>query len=281
MRFSPVKIGISAIIAVLLLGMWKLSVYRYVSAPPTSKASQPAPIVTQDPIPLRIPIFIYHSVRPHIPGESKVKDAYDITPELLEKQLRYLQDNGYTVVTLDDVLRYFEQGNTAPVAKPVVLTFDDGCDNQYQYAFPLLKKYKVPGVFFIYPNPISRARHFLTWAQIQEMHAAGMRIGSHSFTHPYFHKATQEELKKELSLSKSILEKRLGVPVIHFATPFGYSDANIQTLVKEAGYKTSRIIYKDAQQTNLFELHGILVSDSFANFVHSLKGLAPPQVTKQ
>src|SRR5260221_187102 len=98
---------------------------------------------------LKIPIFIYHSVRPVTPTDSDEVRSYEITPELFEQQLKYLQDNGYTTITLDQVAADLKNGITSPITKPVVLTFDDGWHNQYKYAFPLLKKYHMTGTFYI------------------------------------------------------------------------------------------------------------------------------------
>jgi len=97
---------------------------------------------------LRIPIMVYHSVRPYIPDESAYQDAYDVTPELLEQELQYLYKHGYQTVTFAAVSEYFEHGPSLP-KKPVILSFDDGWRNQYVYAFPLLQKYGAKGTFFI------------------------------------------------------------------------------------------------------------------------------------
>lgn len=220
---------------------------------------------------LKVPIFIYHSVRPHISRESKWQDAYDITPELLERQLAYIKEHGYTTITLDDLMRDFESGTTSPVTKPVILTFDDGWENQYKYAFPLLKKYNAVAVFYIFTNPISKKQHFLTWDQIAEMDSAGMTIASHTLTHPYLQKLTKAQLKIEFLKSKQILEDHLGHPILHFASPFGFSNISIEALLKEAGYRTGRTTYKGIYQDNPMRLLGVLVDDNFDDFVKALK----------
>jgi peptidoglycan/xylan/chitin deacetylase (PgdA/CDA1 family) len=229
----------------------------------------PAPSPVQGSV--KIPIFIYHSVRPHIAGESMMQEAYDISPELLEQQLKYLKDNGYTAITLDQLVTDIEMGTTSN-SKPVVLTFDDGWENQYKNAFPLLKKYHMTATFFIYTNPIGTL-HYLTWDEIKEMDAAGMTIGDHTLSHPYLKKLSIDQLTKEVTQSKTIIEKHLGKPVVHFASPFGYSNPNIMAVVKAAGYNTARTTYKGTYHTKeeLFKLRGVLVTDSFDYFVAELK----------
>ena len=221
---------------------------------------------------LKIPIFIYHSVRAHIPNESQLQDAYDITPELLERQLAYLQINGYTAITLDQLATDLETGTTSPIAKPVVLTFDDGWQNQYKNAFPLLKKYHMTATFYVFTNPIGKKPHFLTWDELREMDKAGMTIGDHTLSHPYFRTLPPEEIKIEATESKKILESELGKPVLHFASPFGSTNPQIQQTLKDAGYKTARTTYKGIYhaRTDLLKLRGILVSDNFEDFVRAL-----------
>ncbi len=232
-------------------------------------AFQKEPENKSTPGALKVPIFIYHSVRPYIPGESKLQDTYDITPELLEQQLIYLRDHEYTTITFDDLVRGVEIGTTSPVVRPVILTFDDGWENQYKYAFPLLKKYQATATFYVYTNPIGKKKHFLTWNQLREMDAAGMTIGSHTLTHPYLKLLAPRELTREITESKKILEAELQKPVRHFASPFGYTSPAVVATVKAAGYVTGRTTYKGMYHTkdDLFSLRGFFATDTFDDFV--------------
>lgn len=222
---------------------------------------------------VKVPIIIYHSIRPYIPGESALQDRFDVTPELFEQQLVYLRDNGYTPVSIDMLISFTKTGTTTPVKKPVVLTFDDGWENQYTYAFPLLKKYQMVGVFYVYTNPVDKgAVHFLSWNQIKEMSAAGMVIGSHTLTHPYLKELSLDEARKEIFESKKNLETELGKPVLAFAQPFGGTSPEIEALAKEAGYVTARGTVEGVlhSRNDLFNLHGYFVSDNFNDFVNIL-----------
>ncbi len=222
------------------------------------------------PAAVKVPIFIYHSVRPHIAGESAMQDAYDVTPELLERELAYLRDNGYTTITPDTLAADLKAGTTSPT-KPVMLTFDDGWENQYKYAFPLLKKYHATATFYIYTNPISKQKHFLTWEEVKEMSDAGMTIGDHTLSHPYLKKLPLDAFKREVTESKTIIEQHIGKPVVHFASPFGFTDADIMQILGQAGYATARTTYKGVYQDNALRLRGILVTDSFDYFISQLK----------
>jgi peptidoglycan/xylan/chitin deacetylase (PgdA/CDA1 family) len=219
---------------------------------------------------IKIPIFIYHSVRPYDATEDQEQQNYDITPELFEQQLKYLADNGYTTISMDQVASDMQTGSVSPILRPVVLTFDDGWHNQYKYAFPLLKKYNMTATFYIYTNPIG-TKHYLTWDEVREMDSAGMTIADHSLDHPYFKGLTLDKVRHEITRSRTIIEKQIGKPVLHFASPFGYTDPNIMAIVKEVGYITGRTTYKGVTQDNPFRLRGILVTDSLNYFISELK----------
>lgn len=232
----------------------------------------PTPIITEVS-PIKVPIIIYHSIRPYIPGESAVQDRYDITPELFEQQLAYLQNHNYTPISIDALATYIQTGTTTPIMKPVVLTFDDGWENQYKYAFPLLKKYNMVGTFYVYTKPIDNMKpHFLTWDQIREMSAAGMTIGSHTLTHPILRDSSPVDMRREIFDSKNKIETEIKKPVLDFAQPFGYSSPEIEALIKEAGYLTARGTHKGVYQSkaDIFNLQGYFTSDNFNDFIYIL-----------
>jgi peptidoglycan/xylan/chitin deacetylase (PgdA/CDA1 family) len=222
---------------------------------------------TSTPAALRVPVMIYHSVRPHTP-ESAQQDAYDITPELLEQEILYLKAHGYTTVKFSDLEAAFDEGKPLP-PKPVILSFDDGWENQYTYAFPVLKKHGVVGTFYIYTNPISRNKHWMTWSQVTDLDKAGMEIGGHSRTHPYLTKIVDNKLlDKEVVQAKEIIEAHIGHPITTFAYPFGYYNARVVAAVKRAGYTSARNVFKGVWQdaTHRLELRGALSTDNIKDF---------------
>ncbi len=218
-------------------------------------------------VPVRVPIFIYHSVYPDFGGESKSQKNYSVTPEEFDIQLKYLKDNGYTPVSLDDLERFVREGTTT-VPKPVVLTFDDGWKNEFANAFPLLKKYGFTATFFIFTNPIGKDSRFMTWEDVKELDAAGMTIGDHTLTHPYLTKLPIEKERAEVFESKKKLEEKLGKRVTHFATPFGQSNEQLIRLLREAGFTTGRTTYWGAMHSkeDLMSLSGFLVERDIKKF---------------
>lgn len=208
---------------------------------------------------LKLPILVYHIVRPSFPTDSQAVKNLAHTPELFDEELKHLGEAGYHVVSFVDLENYYRDGTLLP-QKPIIISFDDGWSDQFTYAFPVLKKYNYSATFFVFTNPIG-TRGFITWDQLREMQKAGMRIESHSRSHPYLTRITDPaKLWNEINGSKERLEKELGVPVTEFAYPFGQYTPDIVAMVKKAGYQSARgdRYFRGEQTLNrLFELDAL------------------------
>lgn len=122
--------------------------------------------VVRNEAPVTIPVFSYHRI---------IADEF-------EEQLKYLKENGYQTFSTDEYFQHFQE-NHATTPKCVVLTFDDGIEDLYSVAYPLLKKYQMKAVAFIIANWMGRP-NMVTWEQINEMHQAGVvDFQSHSLNH--------------------------------------------------------------------------------------------------
>jgi len=232
-----------------------------------------SPEIQEAPLPetpreTRVPIVVYHSVRPHIKGESEYQDVYDITPELLEKQLEYLRENNFTTITFKMLADYFDNKISLP-KKPVILSFDDSWHNQYEYAFPVLKEFNATGTFFVFTNSLNHGNH-MTLSEVKELRDAGMEIGSHTKTHPYLDEVVDPDaLKNEVANSKEILRLDLGVMIDTFAYPFGEHASSSIEAVKRAGYRTGRTLQKGTLQkeSERYTLPAFLTTDDIRDFI--------------
>ena len=125
------------------------------------------------------------------------------------------------------------------------LTFDDGCASDYAEAFPALLELGLRATFFVIPTLIG-TDGYVTWAQLREMAAAGMEIGSHSMTHPFLHRLDAVGLRREFGESKSVLEDRLGVAVRSASLPRGWEPTGLEEVLEALGYRafcTSRLAW--------------------------------------
>lgn len=186
-----------------------------------------------------VPILLYHRFGP------TVADSMTITTPVFESHLKYLKDNGYTVIPLRQVVDYYLKKGSAPAPKSVVIVADDAHKSVYTDMLPLMKRYRMPVTLFTYPSAISNASYAMTWEQLREVKATGLfDIQSHTYWHPNFkkekNKLTPAEYEKlvisQLVKSKSKLEKELGGTIDLLAWPFGIYDDDLLQHASSAGY---------------------------------------------
>jgi len=168
----------------------------------------------------KVPILIYHSID-EFKGVGS-KELY-VTPENFEKQMIYLRDHGFTLLTFEQ----WEDRNK--VKKPIFITFDDGYKNNLN-AFDIFRKIKTErfqpkGTVFVLSDFIGRSNR-LSPSDLKMMVDSGMiSIQSHTATHPDLTKINNFEI--ELKESKEKIQQITGKPVIALAYPYGNTDKKV------------------------------------------------------
>jgi peptidoglycan/xylan/chitin deacetylase (PgdA/CDA1 family) len=219
-----------------------------------------------------VPILIYHSIRPYIPTDTKGARRWIATPQTLESELSYLRENGYTSVTFDALAASVSSGVPLP-PRPVIISFDDDWQSQYDNAVPLLRKYGFTATFFIWVRAVGRAHH-LSWDEIRELDAEGMEIGCHTLTHLILPKLkSDEQLRREIVAAKDMIEARIGHPVTSLAYPFGQYDERVVAAAHEAGFATARSTWPGVFHTKdgLLSLTGLIRTERAESLVESLR----------
>lgn len=194
------------------------------------------PKVQPGEISVRVPVLMYHHIRPMRPSFKKADRDMTVTPESFEAQMRQLWLAGYHAITPNDLDEAMRVGQRALPSKPVLITFDDGYRDQYEYAFPVLLKYHLQATFFI----VSQA-HTLSGCvnddMTKEMDQSGLvTIASHTQHHAFLTRLSIAAQEKEIIESKKDLETLLGHPVTAFAYPYGSWSPEIAKEVEQAGY---------------------------------------------
>jgi peptidoglycan/xylan/chitin deacetylase (PgdA/CDA1 family) len=185
-----------------------------------------------------IPIFCYHHIRDWVRSDTEDERAYIVSPDDLEEQLAWLKEEGYTSVDTQQVYEYYALGKPLP-PKPVMLSFDDNDDNQYENAAPLLEKYGFKGVFFIMTVTIGQ-ENYMTEEQLKDLSERGHDIQPHTWDHHMVTGyKTEEEWELQIVGPKATLEKILGKETPFFAYPFGIYNAEVAEKVKGYGYKAA------------------------------------------
>jgi len=175
-----------------------------------------------------IPILIYHHV------DDKQGSLY-VSKTTFAGQMDYLVKRGYSTVTLSDVVESLQGLKTLP-PKPLVITFDDGYQDNYLNAYPVLREKNMKATFFIISQLVGGGE-YLTWQQLGEM--AGnplVTIGDHTLSHKAVAMETETQLTDEIISAKNILESRLGVKVNTFAYPYGSLNVNADKVLKDGGF---------------------------------------------
>lgn len=174
------------------------------------------------------PILLYHHI-----SDVGNGNRYYVTPDVFRAQLQALRDWGYTSITVTDLVNVIINGGELP-ARPVVLTFDDGNNDIYQNAFPIMQEMGFVGTFYIVGNRL-QSRYFVTTDQLIEMTNAGWEIGDHSMSHIDL-TLDHSVIGYEAATSRSVLEDALGVPINTFAYPYGLTDEFVTNKISEYGY---------------------------------------------
>jgi peptidoglycan/xylan/chitin deacetylase (PgdA/CDA1 family) len=194
----------------------------------------------------RIVGLLYHRVVPRERYETftGTERIFSIPVERFVEQLGWLRDHGHHFVTLDQVADHLHAGAPLP-DRPVLVTFDDGCESVYARALPVLKGQGVPAAVFVTCDAGSWIFHEgeyferrMTPEEVRACHEAGITVGSHAVTHRGLDEMDTSEALGELRESRRILSQWSGAPVEHFAVPLNFYDRTTLRLCREAGFRT-------------------------------------------
>lgn len=227
-------------------------------------------------------ILMYHMVSDPQPGAKF--NGLRVSPAMFEKQLRWLKQNDWQFVTVNELI----SNSTNLRKKTVALTFDDGFEDNYTHAFPLMKKYGAKGTLYLVIN-----RHNNDWStkkkahhnsgelvgepklsdeQVHEMVTSGVfEIGGHTTNHVNLAVTDKQAKIEEMGQSKQQLEKTFNTPINSFAYPFGIYTKEDPQLAAELGYSNAVLAeggIESQLQDNLFRLRRVKISgkDNFLAF---------------
>lgn len=221
-------------------------------------------------------VLAYHMVDSHFDwGITRV------TPNQFAKQIRAAVEHGLEFCT---ARQYADFGQTQ---NRICITFDDGYESVYHYAFPVLRQFGIPATVFINPLYIGQRNTWdvnigwlkfshLNWDQVRALAQAGWEIGSHGLTHRDLTRLDDAELNRELSCSRSIIERRIGCPVRSISYPFGNADSRVCEMAAEAGYSAGFVMSRSSGTQMDIARTGIYLLDRRYTFLQKAQGNAAP-----
>lgn len=227
-------------------------------------------------------ILMYHMVRDAIPG--KKFNSLRVSPKNFEMQIKYLHDDGWNSYTMEEAIL---QKNSLPL-KSVVITFDDGYQDNLTHALPILRKYGFKATIYLVND-----RHDRDWSgyrkaknegaglkdepklsddEVKELLKSGLiEIGAHTRTHANLNALSLEEAQNEICVSKEEIESKFTTTCSSFAYPFGLYSKRDTDIVLECGYTnavTTKVGIADLNRCDLFEIPRVTISgkDTFLSF---------------
>ena len=240
---------------IVFIGLYNVAVYN------SSEKAPYNPVIAQnDGEEIILPIIMYHSLL----KDEKYQGKYVLSPDLFESDLKYLEQNGYTTIVIQDLIDYFDKGTPLP-EKPIMLTFDDGYYNNYLYAFPLLKQYNCKMVL----SPIGRYTDEYTqnkdthanyahcsWDAVREMMASGLvEFQNHSYNLHSIDSGRKGAKKKaveslvdyrtllveDVMKMQTRMREETGYTPTAFVYPFGAVSSESLPILKELGFQATLI----------------------------------------
>jgi len=188
-------------------------------------------MIQQGPGGVSVPILLYHHIT-----EGEPTNSYSVSKANFAEQLNYLIEHGYRTITIQNLVQAITQGEKLP-QKSIVITFDDGNQNVFLNAYPLMQEKGLIGAVMIIANRVG-VPGFLSINQLLELVRAGWEIGSHGMKHVDLVKEPQA-LRDEIANSKSSLEKTLKMKISVFAYPYGKANSVTIDWVKRIGYSAA------------------------------------------
>ncbi|MEI7603648.1 MAG: polysaccharide deacetylase family protein [bacterium] len=209
-----------------------------------------------------VPTLMYHYIRDYNDPKDPVGIGLSVSPTNFDKQMNQLKSMGYTPIIFQDILNYIQKDYKLP-ANPIIISFDDGYEDHYSVAFPILKKYGFLGVFAVITGNVGKP-NYMNWDQILEMKKAGNEIASHTVSHPNLANISSQKLTQELENSKQTLDSTLGQNTQVIIYPSGGYNQSVMQAAKTAGYRIGRTTKYGTviSQSNIMELPTVRMTNS-------------------
>ena len=225
---------------------------------------------------MKIPILMYHSI-------SSCVSKLAVTEKNFEQQMNFLSNNNYKSISFDD-LDFLDKRS-----KYFIITFDDGYENVFKYALPILKKFNFTSTCFFVTNYIGKhndwdkkninfqKQKIMSLEQILIWHKSGMSIGAHTANHKNLSEIDFEQKKNEILNSINYFKSKLSLNIKYFSYPFGRYDNQTLDLIKEnfkfaVTTKRSRFI---SGKFKYYELPRVPINNNTSLFKFYLKIKTP------
>ena len=213
---------------------------------------------------MQVPVIFYHKIDRPAP-DSLVRGGFT-PPARFARQMSYLKRRGFVFHTASELIDHYRAHGEFP-PNAISITLDDGWEDNYTNAFPVLRRFGIKATIFTIPSCIGQtaykaqaegegARPHLTREEILEMSAAGIEFGSHTLNHKLLHRISPAEVREEVFESKRQLEDLLQKPCKVLAYPAGFFSDTAKAACREAGHTAAfTTTYGPAAPLDLYALN--------------------------
>lgn len=239
--------------------------------PLPSLTPTPTTIPTPTPEPLvgfcqKIPIIFYHHIEPsNVAAENKTSNL-NVDAGIFETQMKYLNDNGYKNLSAEELVSALT--SKQQLGKAVVVTLDDGYEDNYIYAYPIAKKYNMKLSLMI-PTGLMANSGYLSWDQLKEMKNSGLVFAyNHTWSHYSAGGSNTEKIDWEIVTAQKQLDDNLGKTGRIFAYPYGSYGQNVINILIREGFSGAFSTVPGQWQCDsfIYRLHRIRIGNAPLSF---------------
>lgn len=174
---------------------------------------------------IKIPVLLYHDFVTVLPKSDDEDFNYINTPQSLEENIKTFLEAGYTFISMKELNDSIDRKDELP-SKPILMTLDDGYYSNYEYVYPILKKYEIKASIFVITDNIGKeieGKKYLGWDECSEMQESGLvAIYSHSKRHIFYDRFSVKTIRDDVKESYEVIEEKLGKKDLKvFAYPYG------------------------------------------------------------
>lgn len=220
----------------------KINLFPFLTPTPIST---PTPSLTPEPTEpplvgfcLNVPILMYHHIQPMSIAKEKGQTGFTVDSGVFDQQIAYLTSHGYTTLKANDLVNALRSKTQLP-SKSILITFDDGYKDIYDYAYPIFQKYGVKANLMI-PSGLVGGADYLSWGQIEEMGRSGLiYYTDHTWSHYAVNNGSLDKIKYEIETSRQLLEQHSGQKIDIFTYPYGSSGSKAMQVLQEDGFQAA------------------------------------------
>ncbi len=208
-------------------------------SPTPSISPTPTPTPTPTPVPLvgyclNVPVLMYHHIQPNSQAQARGQKAFSVDNGEFDQQMGYLTNSGYSIISAKQLVDALINHTGLP-QKSIVITMDDGYNDIYQYAYPVLQKYHLIANLMIVTGLLGGA-DYLSWGQLDEMVHSGLAyVTDHTWSHYSIAHGSVEKIKYEIATGKQQLQDNTGQNVDLFTYPYGAFSVEAISILRNEG----------------------------------------------